>query len=313
MEKLQLQLPKKEKLQFFLLFVLLSFIFWAITKFSNTYQIQRPFEVSFSDVPDHIILEDDIKTINISITTSGFELVLYELFNKKISVPFKEAQKNGDQGVIALDNLSFDIQKQLFDNTVINSFDTKNIHFKYFTQKRKRLPLRFNKTVNFRPGYLLDQEWKLTPDSVWVTGSDKILDTLLTIPIQPYNAQDVANDILVELPLQSIEGLRYSEQVTQLSAKVSRYSEISFDVTIQIENQPENIRVKIFPPRVTITSIIRLDELNKYQADDFTIACNYLEMTDQNVKAVPLYAVNIPEGVKKISWNLETVDFLIRQ
>lgn len=53
MEKLQFQLPKREKLQFFLLFVALSFTFWTITKFSNTYQLQRTFQISFSDVPDH--------------------------------------------------------------------------------------------------------------------------------------------------------------------------------------------------------------------------------------------------------------------
>lgn len=313
MEKLQLQLPNKEKLQFFLLFVLLSFIFWTITKFSNTYQLQRSFEVTFSNVPDYIVLEEDIKTIDLTITSSGFQMFLYEMLNKKITLPFDATTLNEGQGTLALQNQFFDIQKQLYENTVINSFDTKNLVFDYFVLTQKRLPLKLEQSINFRPGFLLDEGWKLSPDSIWVYGSAKILDTLTQINVQELRKQDVFKDIADELALQPIAGLRYSKQTTLVEAKVARFSEISFQIPIQIEHLPKNVRVKLFPQRTAINIVIRLDQLDKYQAEDFTIACDYLDMINPNSKSVSLYPVKTPEGIKKISWNPKTVDFLIRQ
>ncbi len=313
MEKLQLQLPSKEKLQFFLFFVLLSSVFWSITKLSNTYRSQQSFEIYFSDIPDHILLDEDINTINITLTSTGFQMLRYGIFNKKIMLPFSAVEQNGNNGFIELQNQSFEIQKQLYDNTVINSLDTKNVSFSYFKLKRKRLPLVLNENIGFRPGYLLEDDLKLTPDSIWVTGSDSILDTLKYINIEGFTAQNIFEDIDEDLNLEPIQGLRYSEQKTHLSAAVSRFSEISFEIDIQIENLPDNTRVKLFPQRANVILITKLKELGDYQPDDFIIACDYLSMTDPKSKAVPLYALKIPAGIKKIIWTPKTVDFLIRQ
>lgn len=313
MEKLQLQLPTKEKLQFFLFFVLLSSIFWTITKLSNTYQSQQSFEIYFSDIPDHILLDEDINTINITLTSTGFQMLRYGIFNKKIIFPFSAVQQNGNNGSIELQNQSFEIQKQLYDNTVINSLDSKSVSFNYFKLKRKRLPLVINENISFRPGYLLEDDLKLTPDSIWVTGSDSILDTLKYINIEAFTAQDVFKDITEDLNIEPISGLRYSKQKTHLSAAVSRFSEISFEIDIQIENLPDNTRVKLFPQRVNVILITKLKELGDYQPDDFIIACDYLSMINPKSKAVPLYPLKIPLGIKKIIWTPETVDFLIRQ
>lgn len=313
MEKLQFQLPKKEKLQFFLLFVALSFTFWTITKFSNTYQLQRTFQLSFSDIPDHITLGNDPLTLSITLTSSGFQMARYGLFNKKIILPFSNVIQNGNQGIISIQEQYFEIQKQLYSNTTINSIDTQSLQFEFATLNRKRLPLRFEQHINFKVGYHFEDTYQLTPDSVWISGPVAILDTLSHARLVPFYAQNVAKDINEKVMIQRMDGLRYSHDEIRLTAAVSRYTELTYNVPIQIENVPEGVRIKLFPQRVDITLIIPYDALDQYKADEIIVACNYEVMTQPESKSAKLYAVNIPAGIKKMILSPEEVTFLIRQ
>ena len=58
-EYLRLRFPDKKRLRFFSIFVAVSFLFWIITKLSNTYSSLVEFDVNFVNVPPLIVLNEN--------------------------------------------------------------------------------------------------------------------------------------------------------------------------------------------------------------------------------------------------------------
>ena len=102
-EFLRLRFPQKKRLRFFSFFFAISFLFWIITKLSNTYSSSIEFAVNFVDIPNLVVLDQHHMTkVKADITASGFELLIYQFFNNKINVSIQNADFKGDLGKVDL-------------------------------------------------------------------------------------------------------------------------------------------------------------------------------------------------------------------
>ena len=81
-EYFRLRFPGKKRLRFFSFFFAISFVFWIITKLSNTYSSSVELDVIFIDIPPIIVLDQDVASkIKADITASGFELLVYHFLS----------------------------------------------------------------------------------------------------------------------------------------------------------------------------------------------------------------------------------------
>ena len=67
------KLPNKSRFQFFLFFVILSLTLWTSTKLSKVYQVVQPFNISWVDTPQGIVLNAAPPQIKLSIS-AGMEI-----------------------------------------------------------------------------------------------------------------------------------------------------------------------------------------------------------------------------------------------
>ena len=113
--------PEKNKFRFFIFFVVLSTIFWVITKLSNTYDSKVDLSVNLIDLPVTIVpvLEKDLE-LKVDLTASGFQLLIYHLFNKKVELSFENASYASGTALINLFDQRFQIEQQLFANATVN-------------------------------------------------------------------------------------------------------------------------------------------------------------------------------------------------
>ena len=83
--------PSKNRLHFFLFFVFISFSFWISTKLSNSYTIEQIFNIEWINIPESIVISENNKKLNTSITASGVEIILYRLFNNNLKIDLIQA------------------------------------------------------------------------------------------------------------------------------------------------------------------------------------------------------------------------------
>ena len=312
-EKVLRQLPTKDRFKFFFLFILLSFIFWFSTKLSNTYQIEQSFSIHWNNIPKGIVLNHDSSELGLSITASGIEILWYRLFKNKINLVINKNIFIGKEAHVSIDNERFNIQQQLFDNTILNQITTPVIKITYARLGVKKVKITSEPILKFRAGYLSDSPLTISPDSLLVRGSQDVLDTLTIVKTVSFIMEDVFESFQKVIALEDLTNLQFDIQEVNIKQEVSRYSEKQFILPIEIINIPKSVKVKLFPPTGTLKATMPLTLLNGFNARDFMLVVDYELILKNELTHLPIRLVKQPSQVKKVIWEPKTVNYLIRK
>ncbi len=297
----------------FILFVLISSFFWVVTKFSNIYKFENEFYINWTNIPETITIDKAEKKISVLFLASGFEILIYKIFRKNIEISLdKDVFYNNTIGIVNINKKLYEIEKQLFENNKIENFITKEISFNYSILSRKKVPVFFEKKINFRAGYLNVNDFRLKPDSIFVVGPNSIIDTLSSVKTIKFERNDVYKSINEEVELLLLDNLSFGISQIKISSIVKKYSEKEFKIPIKIINLPDSVKLKLFPNYITLKAIVNLDDFNDIIDDDFKIIANY-KLLNPNFSSLSLFLNEYPKEVKNINWHPKTVNYLIRK
>lgn len=313
-ESFRLRFLEKKRLRFFSLFIALSFLFWIITKLSNSYSSSVNFEVNFVDVPNLIFLNQDLeKSLKADITASGFQLLMYQYFKNKINISLENVDFSGHKAKVNLMDQKFNIRQQLFQNVILNLISPSNLTFSYSKLKRKKIPVIPAVQLNFKPGYNREGEWEIEPDSVWVNGLSQKIDTLKGVFINSFTKENIDDDIIEEVKLIQLDQIKYETDKVFIKAKVKRFTEKSIETFINIKNLPDSLAIKLFPQSLKVTFLVLIDKAEVVKPSNFSFFCDYMEAQSTHQNTLEILLEMEPEGVRNLRWSPEKVDYLIRK
>ena len=306
-------LPSKGRFRFFLFFLLLSFTFWTSTKLSNTYIVEESFSIIWTNIPNGIIPSSENQQMNVSISASGIEILIYRLINKSINISLSQADFSGEKGLIDLRGQDFFIKKQFFENTKLNILNPLFLEFKFSRLEEKVFTVVPQIEINLRAGYLIDSSLKVTPDSILVRGPKSILDTLNSIQSESIIADDLYENFRKKVNLRSIPEIQLSESKVTVEVAVSRYTEKEFLLNVEVINLPLGTRVKLFPPKAKVRVTLPLSVLRTIKASDFNLIVDYNNIFKDAEKKLDLIMIRRPSSVKKVILEPKKVNYLIRK
>ena len=313
-EYFRLKNPEKKRLRFFSFFLTLSFLFWIITKLSNTYSSSVEFRVNFVNIPPLIVLDQvSYKKVKVDITASGFELMIYHFFKSEINISLENADYGGNLAEIDLMDQKFSLQKQLYQNAILNRVSPPQLNFSFGKLKRLKIPVIPPDEINFKPGYDQAGEWVIEPDSVWVYGTSKKVNALNGLSIQPLSQETVDNNIEEKVKLLPIDQIRFETESVLIKTSVKRFTEKSIDAFINIKNLPDSLSIKLFPQSLKVTFLVLVDKAESISAADFKFSCDYGQAQSKDENSLEVFMEMKPEGVSKVRWKPKKVDYLIRK
>ncbi len=306
-------LPSKGRFRFFLFFLLLSFTFWTSTKLSNTYIVEESFSIIWTNIPNGIIPSSENQQMNVSISASGIEILIYRLINKSINISLSQADFSREKGLIDLRGQEFFIKKQFFENTKLNILNPLFLEFKFSRLEEKVFTVVPQIEINLRAGYLIDSSLKVTPDSILVRGPKSILDTLNSIQSESIIADDLYENFRKKVSLRSIPEIQLSESKVTVEVAVSRYTEKEFLLNVEVINLPLGARVKLFPPKAKVRVTLPLSVLRTIKTSDFNLVVDYNNIFKDAEKKLDLIMIRRPSYVKKVILEPKKVNYLIRK
>lgn len=312
-KRLKKRFPSKNRLHFFLFFVFISFSFWISTKLSNSYTIEQIFNIEWINIPESIVISENNKKLNTSITASGVEIILYRLFNNNLKIDLIQANFELDYLSLNLENQKFLIQQQLYSNTLLNQFTPSLVKIKFSRLSEKKIPIIPKTRINLRAGYLTDSNVISKPDCIIVRGPKILLDSIYYAETIAYNQEDVYKSISKKINLSPIEGVNFSKDFVDIELSVSRYSEKEFNIPIELINQPEGVKVKLFPPKTKVRATIPMSVIGNIRVSDFRLIADYNQILNGQTQKLELLIQKKPSSVKQIILEPNEVNYLIRK
>ena len=137
-ENKQQKIPKS-----FFVALIITVLFWMLTKLSQEYQTVIAFPVTYVNIPqDKILQSPPIQNIQVQVKASGFKLFSKSVFKDKIKLDLKKLKRNSSKNYyLLIENLKIDIQHQVSADLMVNAIeqDTVFLDLKQLTSKKVAL------------------------------------------------------------------------------------------------------------------------------------------------------------------------------
>jgi len=305
---------KKRKVKVFLIFLLCSTLAWLISKLSETYVNDTVFDLRYVNIPeDQMLMHASHDHINVKLEGVGFQFLRFG--NKKIEIDLSKAIKEGDDFFISQKVYNKQIEMQLSNGTKLLELSSDTLFFDFQKVIERKVPIKAHIEVDLAQNYLLEGELLLEPDSMIVKGPKNEVDTILHVNSEKIDLRGLDADFSKNIRLIKSELLtntKYSKEEVTISGKVSKFSEIDFEVKIQVINLPEKVNIKLYPNQVTILCKGSIKTLKELKQEDFHVIVDYKKITNES-KSLPLIVRRRPSDLHSAILQKSEVEYILER
>lgn len=307
---------KSKKLNVFIFFLILSFVFLVIAKLSKTYTETILFHVTYKNVPDqHSITNDRDSIITVRVNAYGFNLLPHNFYRHTLTVNFnKEVQKHGNKYYWETKKAMSRINSQLGSAVEVISVQPDSLTFPYDVMTVKKVPVKLDGDITYASGYDILDSLKLEPDSVKVIGPKNIIDKITRIKTKELKLKDVNSSFSQSVDLvidKSLENVKLNKKSIAVSGTVEKFTEGIFEVPVDIINLPNDVRINFFPKTILVSYYVSLENYKKIRALDFKVICDYAQVKDHEKSFFSPQLIAKPKEVKSAKMKQNKVEFIL--
>ncbi len=300
----------------FLLFLLLSGIFWLMMTFNETYEKEIVLPVRYVNVPQSAVLTSgESDSIHVNISDKGFSLFafIYSQDSHTIDIDFtKYALPDGIGSVPAID-LQHMIEQLLPTSAKITSLKTEKLVFYYNNGEKKKVPVRWRGHLKTDPHYFIAKTL-IEPDSVTIFASREKLDSIHYIYTRELNYSDIHDTLIVTSELQRMQGVKIVPNRVKINIQTDVLTEETIDsIPVVGINMPKGKVLRTFPSRVSVKIVTGMKNYKAIMPSDILVVADYEQFKDETSDKCTLQVKKVPEGVSRATLNVKQVDYLIEE
>ena len=300
----------------FLLFLLLSGIFWLMMTFNETYEKEIVLPVRYVNVPQSAVLTSgESDSIHVNISDKGFSLFafIYSRDSHTIDIDFtKYALPDGIGSVPAID-LQHMIEQLLPTSAKITSLKTEKLVFYYNNGEKKKVPVRWRGHLKTDPHYFIAKTL-IEPDSVTIFASREKLDSIHYVYTRELNYSDIHDTLIVTSELQRMQGVKIVPNKVKINIQTDVLTEETIDsIPVVGINMPKGKVLRTFPSRVSVKIVTGMKNYKAIMPSDILVVADYEQFKDETSDKCTLQVKKVPEGVSRATLNIKQVDYLIEE
>lgn len=301
-----------KKILTFSFFLLIAAFLWFMQIYNQYFETSITIPIKYVSVPDSIIFQDSLPSqISLRIKDNGFSMFKY-YFRKRDTLRLDVSAIINSSSSRVLQGSTFDmyVRKALPPSTQILNYDPLRISFNYATLEYKKVPLIFDGQINLSPGYFLNSDIKITPDSVMAYAAKPDLDKLMFA----YTVNDTVNglnsDKRITYKLSSVKGIKFVPEEVYIDVPVEAYTQKNVEIAVECLNLPDNLNVKFFPSKVKLSFFVGVSEVDSIKIKDFSVAIDYEGIKDSKQVFVPVRITSSPSYVRNLTISPPNVEFI---
>ncbi len=305
-------LRPRRSLLTFMVFLVLSSLFWLSTAMNENYDCEVAVPVCVENIPKDVIITSDVDdTLRISIRDKGYAVMQY-LYGGKIrpiTISVPSVSKQSEKYVISSAELLRVVKRQMYASTTVTSVKPDRIEVDYCHGMAKKVSVRLDADIVPASDHYLAHV-QVVPEKVTVYSSKEKLDSINYVISERLRVHNFDDAVSRYVSLKPIKGARITPQKVKVDLYPDVLTEGSVDVPITIVNMPDNINVRTFPSRVKVKFSVGASQYKSVNANQFRVELDYKNIRANSDKC-PLRLVIQPKGLAKASLEFDEVDYLI--
>ena len=303
------------KVKVFLIFLLCSFLAWAISTLSEVYESRTTFEVTYTNLPDSLFYSQNTdRSISAKIKASGFQFLSYSLSPRSIQLDVQEVLEEDGAYFLTANSVKNQLESQLPNRISLLELEDPLYWTDLYVVDHKKIPILPKVELRLAQNHILDGPLEVKPDSVLLKGPKKEIKTINHLETESIQLSDVTSSFTENLKIKQLDSLvnvavNFSE--VKISGNVVRFSEKEFDVLINSVNVPEGYRLRMFPDHVQLRCKAGVERLKELNDSDFNVFVDYSSIVEDKYLYVQIE--NKPDGVFSVRFLKDRIEFVLEK
>lgn len=290
----------------------IALVFWLLVKLSGTYRSEKTVELYFSLPEGKVFSALPPKDITATIEGTGWELLFDFLRSSQVSLSY-DLRGVKDRFVLSRGQLRSEILSRLGSGSMsIVELNYDDIVLLLEEKSSKRVPVGFRHRFSFVPGYQLQRDPEISPDSVTLTGPESQLAGVGEWPTDSVVLEQLKKTVDQTVDLRPPpKGVYISADKVKVKVSVEQLSEKTFWVPVTVLHDADSVRV--FPKNIQITCTLGLSRYDSTIAEDFEITADLRGAAlpkDQRNTAL-LQLTRRPDHADNIRFSPKSVEFFL--
>lgn len=301
-----------KKILTFSFFVIIAAILWFMQVYNQFFETSISIPIKYVSVPDSIIFQDSLPSqISLRIKDNGFSMFKY-YFKKRDTLRLDVSAIINSSSSKVLQGSTFDmyVRKALPSSTQILSYDPLRISFNYSILEYKKIPVVFDGQINLSPGYFLNSDIRIVPDSVTAYAARPDLDKLMFAYTVSDTVSGLNSDKVIPYKLVSLKNIKFVPDVVDIDVPVEAYTQKNVEIPVECINLPDNLNIKFFPSKVKLSFFVGVSEVDSINMKDFSVAIDYDGIKDSKQASVPVRITSSPSYVRNLTISPPNVEFI---
>jgi YbbR domain-containing protein len=302
----------------FLICLLISVFFWSLMTLAKEYSITVRFPVDYVNLPTDKVISNNLpEAVDIEIRAKGFNLLAYKFSQRHetIAIDINDAKPLGNKNVYyLLSNSRTDKITSQFSNDIHVLKISPDTMFINFNKKVSKLvPVKFNLSLIFNKQYNLTDSVSIQPQYITVAAEAEVISKIDFVETQPMVLKNISNSATIKLPIikaPEFKHVEFSTMSVKATINVTKYTETSLELPVEIENLPPAYTFKAFPDKVEVKFNVAFKNYEKITPSDFRAIVDYKKIEQESNK-LKVQLVKIPEGIRNVKLVTEKVEYII--
>lgn len=301
-----------KKILTFSFFVVIAAILWFMQVYNRSFETNIRIPVKYTSLPDSVIFNDTLPDhLNVRVKDYGYAMFRYG-FSKgdSIHIDISSVLQHSSSATLQGSVLEAYISRSLPQSASVVRFDPVRISLAHSLLKSRKVPVVFDGQVNLSPGYFLNGDIRISPDSVMVYGSLADLTKLTYI----YTTNDTLNGLdtnrKVSYDLIKDKNLKTNPDKVSVYIPVEAYQQMRINIPVECFNLPDNLNVKFFPSNVTMSFYIGVSMADSVRLDDFSVGIDYEGLKDSKQVSVPVRVTSTSPYARNLTLDPPNVEYI---
>ena len=268
---------KTRKFNVFVFFVLLALIYSMLSKLTSNYTKTIVFVVKPVDVPsDQVVLDQSIDSIGLELEGYGYNLAKYYIDQPIIEISLNDLNKVKSKYQWTKQRNFSDLQSKFNKSVRLVSSSVDQINFIIEQYESKKVPVELKLELDYKSGFDSFYEYKLSKDSIMITGPSSLIDTINMIQTHKLVLNQIDSEINTKIRIKPPENnnITHSDTGIDFQLKVEKFTEESIKVPVTIVNIDNNMKINYYPKVVSVLYRVSIREYKSINPMDFRVECD---------------------------------------
>lgn len=298
----------------FLVFLLISTIFWFLMALNDEVQHDYQIPLTLEEFPKGVtVISGNVPTINVTVKDKGSALSKFSFGNTpELKIRYSDFSRQPDNTLLLSEaQLNSSLRGIFGTSAQIIATRPDSLHLVYTTNPGIPVKVVLDAEVTPLPQYELFGAPRLSQDSVMLYSNLKERTRIHQLSTVPISLSQLSDTTTVEARIDVPEGMRAIPATIKVTFPVEPLVSKKRQVKVEVIGAPAGIKLITFPASIEISYLLP-KSLYSQPNTPLRAVVNYTDVASGN-KTIPIEIVDIPSYYKGVRSSVQEVEYLLEK